>query len=278
MADDFPIDVAQIVALFLESLFYGQRNVFLIVASLLFVFATLDVALLLRHVLDAFVWYHGPGGTVGEFADISYWVNAMKTVNYVAQTSIADGMLVSSRLFRIAETTTIPEYRSTDATSYTAAVDWSPPRFSVVVFFVAYLASNNAQYGVSDCVVQIIVRPLPSSSSELCNPDKDPTSTAAQGIAFNLIIIRIDQGKTVETTLVSELSGTSSQIQKRSLRFRMPSRRTGTRSVATDEGAESDNVGRSHAIAMVSFSSTPEATVTVGDETGGPVKAPPMAA
>ena len=72
----------------------GQRNVFLIVALLLFVFATLDVALLLRHVLDAFVWYHGPGGAIGEFSDISYWVNAMKTVNYVAQTSIADGMLV----------------------------------------------------------------------------------------------------------------------------------------------------------------------------------------
>ena len=71
-----------------------QRLLFLVVALLLFVFATLDVALLLRHCLDAFVWYHGPGGAVGEFADISYWVNAMKTVNYVVQTSIADGMLV----------------------------------------------------------------------------------------------------------------------------------------------------------------------------------------
>ncbi len=74
----------------------GQRNVFLIVALLLFVFATLDVALLLRHVLDAFVWYHGSDGARGEFSDISYWVNVMKTVNYVAQTSIGDGMLVSN--------------------------------------------------------------------------------------------------------------------------------------------------------------------------------------
>ena len=73
----------------------GKRNSFLIVALLLFVFATLDVAFLLRHVLDAFIWYQGPGGAIGEFSDISYWVNAMKTVNYVAQTSIADGMLVS---------------------------------------------------------------------------------------------------------------------------------------------------------------------------------------
>ena len=42
-----------------------QRLLFLVVALLLFVFATLDVALLLRHCLDAFVWYHGPGGAVG---------------------------------------------------------------------------------------------------------------------------------------------------------------------------------------------------------------------
>ena len=55
-----------------------QRFVFLVVALLLFIFATLDVALLLRHVLDAFIWYHGPGGPNAEFADISYWVNVMK--------------------------------------------------------------------------------------------------------------------------------------------------------------------------------------------------------
>ena len=72
----------------------GQRNMFLVVALLLFVFATLDVALLLRHVLDAFIWYQGPGGAIAEFSDISYWVNVMKTVTYVAQTSIGDGMLV----------------------------------------------------------------------------------------------------------------------------------------------------------------------------------------
>ena len=137
MADAFPVDVAQIVALFLESIFYGEylscfvvilyvtepsrtpgiylvsfgmcmylmlvkapsrqgrRNVFLVVALLLFVFATLDVVLLLVHVLHAFIWYHGPGGAIGEFSDISYWVNAMKIVDYNAQTSIANGMLVS---------------------------------------------------------------------------------------------------------------------------------------------------------------------------------------
>ncbi|TBU28426.1 hypothetical protein BD309DRAFT_1061493 [Dichomitus squalens] len=73
---------------------YSQRIGYFVVVLLLFVFATLDVALLLRHVLDAFIWYHGPGGAIGEFSDISYWVNAMKTVNSVAQTGIADGMLI----------------------------------------------------------------------------------------------------------------------------------------------------------------------------------------
>ena len=72
---------------------------FLVVALLLFVFATLDVALLLRHVLDAFIWYQGPGGAIAEFSDISYLVNVMKTVTYVAQTSIGDGMLVGNHLF-----------------------------------------------------------------------------------------------------------------------------------------------------------------------------------
>ena len=73
----------------------GRRNVFLIVALFLFIVATLDVALLLRHVLDAFIWYRGSGGAPAELSNISYWVNVMKTVTYVAQTSIGDGMLVS---------------------------------------------------------------------------------------------------------------------------------------------------------------------------------------
>ena len=76
-----------------------QRVFYFIVAILLFIFATLDVALLLRHVLDAFVWYHGQGGPTAELDDISYWVSAMKTVAYVAQTSIGDAVLVCLKLW-----------------------------------------------------------------------------------------------------------------------------------------------------------------------------------
>ena len=75
-----------------------QRYILLVVALLLFIFATLDVALLLRHVLDAFIWYRGSGGAIGELSILSYWVSVMKTVCYVAQTSVADGILVCSHV------------------------------------------------------------------------------------------------------------------------------------------------------------------------------------
>ncbi|KAM5545449.1 hypothetical protein V8D89_000487 [Ganoderma adspersum] len=328
MADNkFPIDVAQIVALFLESLFYGlylvsfgmcmytmltssqprrgQRSMFLVVALLLFVFATLDVALLLRHVLDAFIWYQGPGGALAEFSDISYWVNVMKTVTYVAQTSIGDVMLIyrcyvvysrnwmlvaplcilwlvgiivsvfwcyieftlhanallNTRKLKpfITSTLVITLVLNLIATSLIVYKIWSTERSTrrafagtgldntsnlrramhiviesgllysvgVVVFFAVYLASNNAQYGVSDCVVQII------------------------GIAFNLIIIRIDQGKAITNTVASQRIRNT----KPSLSFRL-SRSTGNPS-STAAVDESDSAERNRTIAMVSFSSSP---------------------
>ena len=104
MADDsFPVDEAQIVALFMESVFYGiylvtlaqclrallwspLENKFksrlnwpmLVVTILLAVFATLDAAFGLRHLLDAFIFWKGPGGAIEELNNISYWVNVMK--------------------------------------------------------------------------------------------------------------------------------------------------------------------------------------------------------
>jgi len=105
MAEDsvFPVTEAQIVALFMESVFYGIYLVslfycmrallwsqvnrkmkndinwpMLVVTLLLATFATLDVAFGLRHVLDAFIFYKGPGGAATELEDISYWVNVMK--------------------------------------------------------------------------------------------------------------------------------------------------------------------------------------------------------
>ncbi|KAM5545854.1 hypothetical protein V8D89_000892 [Ganoderma adspersum] len=274
----------------------GKYNLFLVVALLLFVFATLDVALLLRHVLVAFIWYQGPGGAVAEFSDISYWVNAMKMVTFVAQTSIADGMLIyrcyvvyngnwlvfaplcilwiagivmeaftcffeftihgnTAKLINTVQITpfitsmlSITLVLNIIATSLIVYKIWSIEHrakvvfasaggtdttrlrramhiiiesglmytVSVVILFILYLASNNAQYAVSDC-----------------------------GIAFNLIIIRIDQGRTMEATLVSQRSRFD---KHRSIRFRF-SRQTATCSSVTDV----DDTERGHAIAMMSF-------------------------
>ncbi|EGO03195.1 hypothetical protein SERLA73DRAFT_174662 [Serpula lacrymans var. lacrymans S7.3] len=118
MADNFPITTAQIVGLFMECILYGIYLVtlvqclrallwsdsnhalkekinypMLVVTLLLCTFATLDVAFGLRHNLVAFVYYTGQGGATAEFEDISYWVNVMKTVDYVMQTLIGDAML-----------------------------------------------------------------------------------------------------------------------------------------------------------------------------------------
>jgi hypothetical protein len=102
--EDFPITEAQIVALFMESVFWGIYLVtfFLSLRSLLFTnnferrrfstinwpmvvvvfamcsFATLDVAVGLLHNIQAFVLYKGAGGAAEEFSNISDWVNITK--------------------------------------------------------------------------------------------------------------------------------------------------------------------------------------------------------
>lgn len=102
MPSAFPVAEAQIVALFMEAVAYGvylvtaglcarallgghrrqrgarRRWPLAAVAGAMALFATLDVAFGLRHNLDAFVFYSGPGGADAEFEDISYWVNVMK--------------------------------------------------------------------------------------------------------------------------------------------------------------------------------------------------------
>lgn len=69
-----------------------------LVALAMFVIASLDVAFGLRHNLDAFVYYTGPGGAATEFSLVSNWVGVMKSADFVAQTTIGDAMLVCSCL------------------------------------------------------------------------------------------------------------------------------------------------------------------------------------
>jgi hypothetical protein len=65
----------------MHALFFGlqkqsgaQYYYFVVTALLLFIFATMDVAFLLRHVLDAFIWYKGGGHAIEELSILSYWV------------------------------------------------------------------------------------------------------------------------------------------------------------------------------------------------------------
>ena len=55
----------------------------------------MDKSLQLRHMLDAFVYYKGPGGPPGLLNDTRNWVNFTKTVVYVIQTWLGDGVLVN---------------------------------------------------------------------------------------------------------------------------------------------------------------------------------------
>ncbi|KAJ6586261.1 hypothetical protein DFH09DRAFT_1431952 [Mycena vulgaris] len=117
---DFPITEAQLVGSFLESVFWGFYLITLVLClrALLFnanfefkkptkltwsmlavmlmmgTIATVDVATGLLHNIQAFVLYKGPGGAAQEFANISDWVNIIRTVDTLAQTLLGDGMLI----------------------------------------------------------------------------------------------------------------------------------------------------------------------------------------
>jgi hypothetical protein len=52
-------------------------------------------SLQLRHMLDAFIYYKGPGGAEEQLNITAYWGNQAKTGIYVIQTLLGDGVLVS---------------------------------------------------------------------------------------------------------------------------------------------------------------------------------------
>ncbi|KAF9461131.1 hypothetical protein BDZ94DRAFT_1299406 [Collybia nuda] len=117
---EFGISAAQIVGLWMETLFMGfylvscgfalraflwhtdgrlKRRfeinwILFITAIALCVVAVFDVALGLLHNIQAFIFYTGPGGSDAEFTNISDWVNVMKSVTVLIQTILGDGMLI----------------------------------------------------------------------------------------------------------------------------------------------------------------------------------------
>ncbi|KJA15851.1 hypothetical protein HYPSUDRAFT_172188 [Hypholoma sublateritium FD-334 SS-4] len=115
--DSFPIDAAQVVGLFMESVFYGiflvsffacmrallwsgtwfkpfhMWNKKMLTASLLmFTVASLDVAFHLRHNLEAFIWFDGD--PIEDFDRTSAWLNVIAMGCYVVQTFIGDAILI----------------------------------------------------------------------------------------------------------------------------------------------------------------------------------------
>jgi len=119
MADTtFPINEARIVALFMEAVGYGiylvslvycvrlllwDKNgnrkpklnwVIIATTTLIAIFVTMDLAFNLRHVLDAFIFYTGPGGPIEQLTAISNWLNVMLTVDTQIMFIIVDGFLI----------------------------------------------------------------------------------------------------------------------------------------------------------------------------------------
>ncbi|KAJ3795663.1 hypothetical protein GGU11DRAFT_212724 [Lentinula aff. detonsa] len=114
------ISEAQLLGLFLASVFWGMflitfiqciryllwdsRGVLkpaatvnwplFVVAALLALLSTFDVALGLMHNIEAFIFYTGPGGSAARFTGLTDWVNILKTCNVVFGKLISDGVLV----------------------------------------------------------------------------------------------------------------------------------------------------------------------------------------
>ncbi|KAJ3807562.1 hypothetical protein EV368DRAFT_87435 [Lentinula lateritia] len=123
MADTLGISEAQILGLFLASVFWGMLLItfvqamrcmlwdfnvpggrlkrastinwpMLVVALLLMALSTFDVSLGLMHSIEAFIFYTGPGGSTARFTGLTDWVNILKTCNVVFGKVISDGVLV----------------------------------------------------------------------------------------------------------------------------------------------------------------------------------------
>ncbi|KAF8825788.1 hypothetical protein HHX47_DHR6000765 [Lentinula edodes] len=107
MADTLGISEAQILGLFLASVFWGMLLItfvqamrcmlwdlnvpggrlkrastinwpMLVVALLLMALSTFDVSLGLMHSIEAFIFYTGPGGSAARFTGLTDWVNILK--------------------------------------------------------------------------------------------------------------------------------------------------------------------------------------------------------
>ncbi|EED78466.1 predicted protein [Postia placenta Mad-698-R] len=114
----FPIDEAQLVALFMQSVTYGVHVVtfticmwklvkkfrsgqgsahwpWTVIAIALFANGTVDVSFNLYHNLIAFIFYRGNGGAEEEFTASTTWLNLIRSVSFSLGIVISDAALVT---------------------------------------------------------------------------------------------------------------------------------------------------------------------------------------
>ncbi|TFY82862.1 hypothetical protein EWM64_g1144 [Hericium alpestre] len=111
---NIPLDKAELLAIFLETLVYGmflslyimlllvllrlgpagraKRRTMLPVGTILFVLATAHLVIDFVRILDGFVYE--PGGPMVYFSNIAHPLFTAKTVLYVTQTLIGDGVMI----------------------------------------------------------------------------------------------------------------------------------------------------------------------------------------
>ncbi|KAF9468731.1 hypothetical protein BDZ94DRAFT_695081 [Collybia nuda] len=117
MATSFTLPLAELVGLFMESvlfgiflvsfvacintLVYGRRKlitwadrVILAVILIMAFISVWDIALFFKNVVDAFIYYTGPGGPTHVFSNLGHWVNVARGFNYGAQTLLGDSILI----------------------------------------------------------------------------------------------------------------------------------------------------------------------------------------
>lgn len=113
----FPIDEAQLVALFMQSVTYGVHVVtfticmwklvkkfrsgqgsahwpWTVIAIALFANGTVDVSFNLYHNLIAFIFYRGNGGAEEEFTASTTWLNLIRSVSFSLGIVISDAALM----------------------------------------------------------------------------------------------------------------------------------------------------------------------------------------
>ncbi|TFL05490.1 hypothetical protein BDV98DRAFT_522595, partial [Pterulicium gracile] len=108
------ISEAQLISLFLESVFWGiqlvsyasclhtifgngahaKRMFFAAVSTTFLMMATLNEALMVHNSLDAFVYYEGRGGPAGRFATFPPWNSVLRAITLGLTTMLGDGVLV----------------------------------------------------------------------------------------------------------------------------------------------------------------------------------------